>query len=59
MRCICDECGKRLGGRSPIFAISTTCSCAAQPAQHGKISVREGQEPTDACGHYEPRTAER
>ena len=55
MRCICDDCGKRYGGRSPIFAMGATCSCTVQPAQHGKFNIREGQNPKDACEHWEPR----
>lgn len=58
MRCICDECGKRLGGRSPIFRMSDTCSCTAQPARHGKIYILNDHEPTDACEQYEARKAE-
>lgn len=59
MRCICDDCGKRLGGRSPIFEMGATCSCAAQPALHGKIYIARSQNPTDVCEHYEQRRADR
>lgn len=52
---ICDTCGKRFGGRSVIFAMGTTCSCAAQPAAHGKLAIRDGQRPRDVCQHWEER----